>query len=264
MKRNAIVPLFFLVSLTLFSCQKTGSLFSNGKPVTESRNLDSVFSAVCMYNNINVELVQSNQPHIELTCPENLIDKITTTVENGSLIIRNENNFNWLRSYDYECNMTVYYDSIDQIDYASNGKLMARDSLRGLAVPDTLKDISGNDSLVIMKHTFRLNISEGSGDMNLTFSCDILKNGISNGTSEVTLKGNVGYAEHLLKSYGKLDARELNTNIISVQSSTTNDAYVWARTRLKVEVNSIGNVYYKGHPYIEKNINGDGNVFPIE
>ena len=264
MKRNAIVPLFFLVSLTLYSCNKTNSLFSNGKPVTESRNLDSVFSAICMYNNINVELVQSNQPHIELTCPENLIEKITTTVEDGALIIKNENNFNWLRSYDYECNMTVYYDSINQIDYASNGKLLARDSLRGLAVSDTLKGISGNDSLVVMKHTFRLNISEGSGDMNLTFSCDILNSDFSNGTATVVLKGKVGYAEHLLRSYGKIDARDLNTNIISVQSSTTNDAYVWARTRLKVEVNSIGNVYYKGNPYIEKRIHGDGNVFPLE
>ena len=264
MKRNAIVPLFFLVSLTLFSCNKIDSLFSNGKPVTESRNLDSVFSAICMYNNISVELVQSNQPHIELTCPENLIDKITTTVESGSLIIRNENNFNWLRSYDYECNMKVFYDSIDQIDYASNGKLIARDSLRGIAVPDTLKDISGNDSLVVMKRTFNLNISEGSGDMDLTFSCDILHDGFSNGTATVTLKGKAGYAEHLLKSYGKLDARDLNTNLATIQSNSTNDAYVWARTRLKVEINSIGNVYFKGNPYIERHIHGDGNIYPLE
>ena len=264
MKRKSIVPLFFLVSLTLFSCNKIDGLFSNGNPITESRNLDSCFNSICMYNNVSVELVRSDHPHIELTCPENLIDKITTTLKGNSLIIRNENDFNWLRSYDYECNITVFYDSIDMIEYASNGKLTARDSLRGLAVFDTLKDISGNDSLIIKKQTFHLNISEGSGDIDLTFNCDILKNGISNGTSDVTLRGNVGYAQHLLKSYGKLDASNLNTNIITIQSNTTNDAYVWARTRLKAEVNSIGNVYYKGNPYIEKSINGDGNVFPIE
>ena len=264
MKRNAIVLLFSLVSLTLFSCKKIDSLFSNGKPVTESRSLDSCFHSICMYHNVNVELIQSNHPHIELTCPENLIDKITTTLKGDSLIIKNENDFNWLRSYDYECNMTVFYDSINLIEYASNGKLTARDSLRGIAVTDTLKDISGNDSLIIKNKTFCLNITEGSGDINLTFNCDILKNDFSNGTATVTLKGNAGYAEHLLKSYGKLDAKDLNSNIISLLSSTTNNAYVWARTQLKVVLTSIGSVYYKGNPYIEKHISGDGNVYPLE
>lgn len=264
MKRKSIVLLFFLVSLTLFSCNKIDGLFSNGKPVTESRNLDSRFNSISMFNNVSVELIQSDAPHIELTCPENLIDKITTTLKGDSLIIRNENDFNWLRSYDYECNIKVFYDSIDMIEYASNGKLTARDSLRGLAVFDTIKDISGNDSLIIKNKTFYLNITEGSGDIDLTFNCNILKNEFSNGTATVTLRGEAGYAEHLLKSYGKLDAKDLNSNIISLLSSTTNDAYVWARTQLKVVLTSIGDVYYKGNPYIEKYISGDGNVYPIE
>lgn len=264
MKRSSIVLLFSLVSLMAVSCSKSGNIFSNGKPVTQERQLDTRFDAVRMHNNVNVELIQSNTPHIEITCPENLIDRITANVEDGMLVIRNENKFNWLRNFDYECNMKVFYDSINRIEFASIGNLTTRDSLRGFAVFDTIKDIEENDSTIIKKQTFNLNVTEGSGDIDLLFSCDILKNGISNGTSDVTLKGNVGYAEHLLKSYGKLDARDLNTNIITIQSNTTNDAYIWARAQIYVEINSIGNVYYKGHPYIEKTINGDGNVFPIE
>lgn len=264
MKRKAIALLFFLVSLMMFSCSKTGSIFSNGKPVTETRNLDSCFNSICMFNNVNVELIHSDHPHIELTCPENLIDKITTTIEDNTLFIKNENNFNWLRSYDYECNMTVFYDSIGQIEYASNGKLTARDSLQGLAVFETIEDIEGNDSLTVKNMTFGLYIVEGSGDIDLTFNCNILKSSFSNSTATVMLKGEAGYAEHVLNSYGKLDARNLNSNLVTVQSNSTNDAFVWARTRLTTEINSIGNVYYKGNPYIEKRINGDGNVFPIE
>lgn len=264
MKRKSIVLLFFLVSLTLFSCNKIDGLFSNGKPVTESRNLDSRFNSISMFNNISVELVKSDSQHIELTCPENLIDKITTKLKGDSLIIRNENDFNWLRSYDYECKLTVFYDSINQIEYASNGNLTARDSLKGFTVLDTIKDISGNDSLIIKNKTFYLNITEGSGDIDLTFNCNILKDEFSNGTATVRLQGEAGYAEHLLRSYGKLDARNLNSNIITILSNTTNDAFIWARTQIKAEVNSIGNVYYKGNPYIEKYISGEGNVYPIE
>ncbi len=264
MKRNSIVLLFSLVSLIMVSCGKTGNIFSNGEPVTQERLLDKRFHAIRMHNNVDVELIQSSNPHVEISCPENLIDRITATVEDSTLVIRNENTFNWLRSFDYECNMKIFYDSIGKIEFASIGKLIARDSLRGLAVFDTLKDINGNDSTVLKKMTFTLNILEGCGDIDLTFNCDILKSSFSNGTSFVTLKGNAGYAEHLLRSYGKYDARDLNTNIISLQSNATNDAYVWARTQLKVEIGSIGNVYYKGHPYIERHIHGDGQIIPLE
>lgn len=120
MKRNAIVVLFFLVSLMAASCSK---VFTNGEPVTEHRNLGQRFETVCIYNNVNVKLVNSDRQGIEVTCPENLIEKVTTEVKGDSLIIKNENDFNWLRSYDYSIDLTVYYDSLREITYASIGDL---------------------------------------------------------------------------------------------------------------------------------------------
>ena len=264
MKRISIVLLFLLISLIPVSCNKTGYIFSNGEPITQDRCLNEPFSAVRMYDNVNVELIRSSDPHIELTCPRNLIDRITTSVEGNALIIKNENKYNWLRSFDYECNMKVFYDSIKEIEFASIGHLTAKDSLRGIIVFDTLKDTSGNDSVIIKNRTLFLEITEGSGDIDLTINCNILQTQLSNGTSKITLKGEAGYAEHLLRSYGRLDAKELNSNIITIQSNTTNDAYIWARTRLTVEIGSIGNVYYKGDPDTIKIIHGDGQVLPIE
>ena len=70
MKRNLIAVLFFLVSLLLTaSCSK----FSNGEPVTEQRSIGQRFNTLCMFNNVNVNLMHSNNPHMELTCPKNLI-----------------------------------------------------------------------------------------------------------------------------------------------------------------------------------------------
>ena len=53
MKRNVIAVLFFLVSLMATSCSKLDSIFSNGEPITEQREVDHHFIAISMYNNVN-------------------------------------------------------------------------------------------------------------------------------------------------------------------------------------------------------------------
>jgi hypothetical protein len=47
-------------------------------------------------------------------------------------------------------------------------------------------------------------------------------------------------------------------------SESTNDIYVWARSQLVAYLSSIGNVYYKGYPWIEKYCMGDGQVIKLE
>lgn len=274
MKRSAIVVLYFLASLLATSCSE---VFTNGEPVTEHRNLGQRFETICIYNNVNVKLVNSDRQGIELTCPENLIEKVTTEVKGDSLIIKNENDFNWLRSYDYSIDLTVYYDSIREITFASIGDLCCTDSIRGYGMTsiDTIPleiDTTGIDTThvgidTIITHTsqrFVLRIKEGSGNIDLCFNCDVLKTVFSFGTSKVTLRGIAGYTEHYVKSYGCIHAETLNSNIVKVMSESTNDTYVWARGQLIVRLSSIGNVYYKGHPWIEKECTSDGDVFKLE
>ncbi len=274
MKRNVIVVLCFLVSLMAASCSK---VFTNGTPVTEHRNLGQRFETICIYNNVNVKLVNSDHQGVDLTCPANLIEKVTTEVKGDSLIIKNDNDFNWLRSYDYDIDLTVYYDSLREITYASIGDLCCTDSIRGYGAfqSDTITiavDTTGADSTHVFidsisnywSRSFVLRIKEGSGDIDLCFSCDVLKTVFSFGTSKVTLRGVAGYAEHYVKSYGCIHAETLNSNIVKVMSDSTNDTYVWARSRLMARLTSIGNVYYRGHPWVEKDCSGDGDVFKLE
>ena len=277
MKRNVIAVLFFLVSLTAASCSKVDALFNNGEPIAETREVEHRFNTISMYNNVNVKLVQDNHPHLELTCPKNLIDKVKTEIEGDTLYIRNENNFNWLRSYDYSIDMTVYYDSLREITYASIGDLRCTDSIRGYGslVTDTITigaDTTGVDTALVVidsvmtywSRNFVLRIKEGSGDIDHCFDCDVLKTVFSFGTSKVTLRGLAGYAEHYVKSYGCIHAETLNSNIVKVMSDSTNDTFVWARSRLIARLTSIGNVYYKGHPWVAKECSGDGDVIRLE
>lgn len=262
MKRKLIIVLFFLVSLTVVSCSKVDKLFNNGKPVTEYRSFDHRFSVISIYNNVNVKLVRDNHIHVELTCPENLIEKITTEIDGDTLIIKNKNEYNWLRSFDYSIDMTVYFDSLCKINYASIGTLFCSDSLQGLGemVIDSIED--GIDSVWTRK--FNLNINEGCGDIDLTFNSDVVKCNFGNGTSKVTLRGTASYTELLMRSYGVIHAETLESNFVRVQSNSSNDAYVWAKTILRVWLYSSGNVYYKGQPWIAKVCNSSGQVFHLE
>ena len=262
MKRNVIAVLFFLVSLTMASCSKMETLFTNGEPVTEQRSLGHRFEAIKMYNNVNVKLVQDNHPRLELTCPKNLIDKVTTEIDGDTLVIKNENDYNWLRSFDYSIDLTVYYDSLRQIDFASVGDLLCTDSIRGISE----LTIDSTDAVIdtIWARSFNLNINEGCGNIDLTLNCNVVKNNFNNGTSLVTLRGVAQYTEIIMRSYGAVHAENLNSNFVRVQSHSTNDAYVWARTKLTVWLYSIGNVYYKGNPWIVKECTNDGQVYKLE
>ena len=257
MKRNVIVVLFFLVSLTLVSCSK----FKNGEPVTEQRGVDKPFDIICMYNNVNVNLIHSQHPHLELTCPKNLIDKVTTEIEGDTLYIKNENDFNWLRSYDYTIDLNVYYDSLREINYASIGRLTTQEPLCGRFSVDSTESVG--------RHAFMLRTQEGSGDIDLSFNCDVLRNRFFNGTSQITLRGVVGYSEHIIRSYGTVHAEELDSNLVTVAHESTNDLYLSVRDggSLRAQLNSIGNLYYKGNPnpsltFIE--CNSDGRVIKLE
>ncbi len=262
MKRNVIAVLFFLVSLLATSCSKVDALFNNGESITERREVEQSFNAISMYNNVNVKLVHDRHPHLELTCPENLIDKVTTEVKGDTLFIKNENDYNWLRSYDYSIDLTVYYDSLRTVNYASIGNLSSTDSIRGIYTISIDSTELGMDTTLV--RTFNLNINEGCGKIDLPINCSVVKCIFGNGTSEVTLRGISAYAEIIMRSYGVVHAENLCSTFVRVQSYSTNDAYVYATTKLTVWLYSIGNVYYKGHPWIVKECTSDGQVIKLE
>ena len=264
MRRNHIALLFILVSLMATSCSK--SPFANGKPVSESRSVGH-FTAINTHHNVNVTVIHSDQPHLELTCPENLIDMITTEVSGDMLFIKNENTLDWLRSYDYDINLTVFYDSLREINHASNGwlKCALGDTLVGTAF--YIEDSTYNDEgrLGHVVNAFRLNVNGGSGDIDLNLKCAVFINKFINGTSKMTLKGEVAYVEHDYQSYGPINAIELKCNFVRINTSSPNNIYVSTRNDLITRIYGIGNIYYKGNVVPEIKVRtGTGQVIKIE
>ncbi len=53
-------------------------------------------------------------------------------------------------------------------------------------------------------------------------------------------------------------------NIVKVQSTSTNDVYVNVRSTLFATLRNIGNVYYKGYPWVEQNCTSEGRAIRME
>lgn len=240
-----------------------------GKVETIDIPIEADFKSICIYNNLCVTLKQSHNPRIELTCPSKLADKITCKISGDTLNLRNENDFNLNFSTNYTCEMTVYYDILRTIDFASIGYLRSApgDSIRGYTPPPTISDTLFADTIINPEYFF-LNINEGSGDIDLNFCCGLIKCFFNNGTSKVNLRGCANYCEFYLRSYGQLDARNLKANFVRANNTSPNDTYVWAikdeePVGLIARIYNRGNIYYRGHPSITFVNQGQGQLIPL-
>lgn len=276
MKRNlALLVIFVVTELLLASCQKMDDRLY-GEVTTVELPIDSPFKSIFIYNNLSVTLKQSRNTKIELTCPSKLADKISYTINGDTLYLRNENDFHLDFSTNYPCEMTVYYDTLRSIDYASIGYLKCdlNDSIRGYSEPLTVNDSIVNDSVfndtITKPECFFLSINEGSGDIDLTFSCPLIKVFFNNGTSKVKFSGKSHYCDYYLRSYGQFDARNLKSNYVRISNASPNDAFVWAikdtenPVGLIARIYSRGNIYYKGNPTITFVNQGQGRIIPLQ
>ena len=257
MKRKPNIVLFFLVSVIAVSCNKDNSIISS------SRTVDP-FQAICMKDNINVRLKHSDLLNpvgtIELRCPEKLMDTniIVTKTKENTLYISNNQLFSWTNNYD-DCSLTVYFDCLREIQYESLGSLISDDTIYGMKKTRIDTIIFYNDSIsnfdTIIKPTrsrsFRLFVNSGSGDIDLTLKVQVYKGEYSLGTSKITLKGErtygdtLSYSEHVSRFFGRIDASELESEIVVVSSESPNDILVWVNNRLEANLRYLGDVYYK-------------------
>src|SRR3972149_5567093 len=71
---------------------------STGDLVREQREVGD-FSSMEVYNNVNVVISQDTLNQVIIEAGENLLEEITTEINGATLVIRNNNKCNWVRSY---------------------------------------------------------------------------------------------------------------------------------------------------------------------
>ena len=246
MKKVNTYILLFVFTLSVGACKKMGvdNCFSNtGEIISEVREVDDIHY-VLLENNVNLVLIQDSVPSLRVEAGKNIIDKVITEVSGTNLFIRNENDCNWLRSYDKEIRVYLGVHKLDSLDYRSSGDV-------------TTKTTLVNDSIEI-------HVWEGSGSIDMDIEVEKSWINLHYGTVDMNIRGNSNVTYIFSGSYGLLRCDELDSKFTYVGSQGTNDCYVRASVGLEVSIKYLGNIYYYGSPsFIKKDISGEGELIKL-
>lgn len=276
MKTARSVFLLVFASVILGSCSK----WSNGVTISETRQVDEAFRIIELRDNVNVTLLHADASHpagiIEIQTGEKLMDGISTEtmeveetealepMKFTKLVIRNDNTLSHFRPYDYDISMTVYYDSLYQIIFNSNG-ILHTDTLRGVAIRET-------DTVV--RRICAIKIDGGSGELYVKLSCEKTTTKYQEGTATVNLSGETTFA-HTSASYnchGQIHAKDLDAHIHYIKPFYSNSLIdAQAYYMLDVENGNIGVIQYlryrttiETHPWNETLHQFDTIIEPVQ
>lgn len=228
--KNLII--IIIVGFVSFSSCKKGTFpdcfYATGDITTQSREIEK-FSKIILRNNVNLILEKSNTNNIVVEAGTNLISNISTLVnENGVLEIKNDNNCNWIRSFDKPINVYLKYTNIDTIEYQSIGDVTTKNAL----ITDTLW----------------LAAYEGAGEININVDVKTLHCALHYGTLDIIIKGKSGLSYVYSASFGLVNLIELESKFVYANNKSSNDVYLKANSHLGATIENIGNIYYAGNP----------------
>lgn len=258
--------LSLLVLLASASCTKdpVGCIKSTGEIKAEMRPTEH-FQAVLATDNIDITFQYVDNPDdvgVEISAGRNLLPKIKVENEKfvlritgdslnpGSidsldrLVITNENQCNWVRSFETPITANIYYHDLKHLEYRSVGNINFSDTLRA--------------------DTFRLDVYEGSGRIDLLLNTKTSFLSFHYGSAEIFAQGQSGVSYIYQASYGPIRTDALFSQFVYMNNQSTNDTYVHANVHLGVTISYSGNVYYKGDPNINLTPIGTGQLIRME
>lgn len=243
--------LYIILIVCIFvSCKKATDrqcLKSTGDEETMLILLNEDFDTLDLYDGIVYNLVQDTINELEISGGKNLIPFVSSNISNNKLIIRNENNCNFLRSLNKKIRVNIHYKDLSYINFKGSESL--------------------ESSNVINTNSLRIRIRDNAGSVNLNVSVGYLETSIVTGYGDYNLSGSAQTAYLNCNSNGFCDARALTTsqNLI-VRSNTQGNMYINAgQVNLEATILQAGNIKYTGTPITKDvNISGEGQLIDLE
>jgi len=246
MKVKQIIKYLLLLSfatLLFASCDK-GCLSSTGSETTNEREI-SDFRHIQVWDNIDVQITQAAENHLRVKAGKNIIKNVETEIQDGILIISNQNKCNWVRAYDKRITVFVDVKDLYEIEIHGTGEISSTNTIVSDSLMLNVWDAAGKVMLDIetKKSTIRYHI----------------------GTADIIYSGKTRLSYISANSFGLVDAVNLESEQTYISTLGSNNNYVWATEILEATISSIGNIYYKNDPVILRTfITGSGEVKKIE
>lgn len=222
----------FVGCLLCTGCDSVGDCFEGTGKITTDSRYPGNFTSILVEDDINVKLIQNTAFQVELMAGTNLIDEINTYVSDNTLHLENNNVCKWARSYEYEINSSIYFNSLNQIIYKGSGEITSPDTLF-LSNPEII--MQGGNGNMYLKVKARKIIARGKS-----------------GAGDVLLTGHTDTLHVDVRHAGLFDFSGLKANVVTVHQGGTNNILVHSTNELHVNITYIGNVLYEGDPVVLK------------
>jgi hypothetical protein len=224
-----------ILSVTSSGCKKSAlcdCFRGSGDVITEQRAAEP-FHYVELYNKIDLFYHYSADYRIEVVSGEKLIDKITTEINDGKLVIDNENKCNWVRDFDSRFEVHIYLPALDTVE-----------------VFDSPGNITFVDEVDVPRFSFQSWSS--SGDYRLKVNSWTCFFALQTGPASLVVTGKSSVAYLWNQGQGLYDASGLISDDIYSTNRGSNHMYMHAFNRLHSRIEFSGNIYYSGNPTDKK------------
>ena len=194
----------------------------NGKITSSVRNITENFENIKVSQGIEVIITQSNDKLVSVETDANIQEHIIIKVENNTLIVKADENYNTSKSP----RVTVNMSTVKELKSSSDAEISSTNVLKS------------NDIEIEASSGSEINIDVESENITLK----------SSSGSEISVNGKAINLEINASSGAQIEAQELLANDINVIASSGSDVSVFPILDLKAKATSGANVAYHKIP----------------
>ena len=231
MKTRMPIVMFILITLLLTSCSvltNTGVkvITPSDKVINENRNV-SGFSSIQFSTLGKVNIIMGDTESLNISGPDNLVPEIITTVNNGTLVIRQKENLT-----------VTSLGSTNMLTFTIVAKELTSLTLSGVG-----------DVQVEALTTPKMDITmSGAGKLTQNqLTTENLNINIS-GLGGIDISGQATQATINISGAGGVNAQDLQIKTANVTISGLGSATLWITDQLTGDISGSGGVSYYGNP----------------
>lgn len=223
----------------LLSCngKNVPDCFQNSGAIVQKELTVAAFNEIIVFERVQLIIKDAPEQKVMVETGEYLTDEIVVKVEDGQLILKNENGCNLTRDY----GITKIYVSAPNITNirSSTGLPILSDGVLNYPNLTLISEDFGNEGLY-----------HSNGDFRLEVNCTNLSV-INNNLSHIFLSGAV---ENLTVGFysgnSRFEGRNLIAQNISIYQRSSNDMILNPQLTLTGEIRSTGNVIVVNEPLV--------------
>ncbi|MNJ86343.1 hypothetical protein D3C87_38370 [compost metagenome] len=235
-----MIPVILLLAASFTSCKKHifNSIKGKGETITETRSL-SGFNQISLSINADVYYVQDSIYYVEISAQKNVVDVITTKIDDGELEIDSRK---WIRKHN-GIKIIVHSPDLREIDLSGSGNF---ESTGMLTTTNLELEVSGSGSIKLAG----VNATDLDADISGSGNISVSGGAVTN--QEVSISGS-----------GDMDMMNLAATYSDAKISGSGSISLWASDQLKAKISGSGDIRYKGNPVVNTSISGSGSVIQI-